>query len=186
MPRDCGDQNAIDHDADAPLNDATCHAPPVATSCATVSAARAASAENLRAPPRRSASGTQHNKNALSRSKRMVATTCPSAVADSLHAACSQTQRSTPGACGREKASPVGGLSHLCLDPSKLALYAHDGEEETRGPDDYCCLCNENDPIAQVGPFALGLNGKDEVNQGFDSQVGKFIQRPVPSPPERN
>ena len=59
----------------------------------------------------------------------MVATTCPSAVADSLHAACSQTQRPTPRACGPEvpRWKP--------LTPLQLALHAHDGEEETHGPD---------------------------------------------------
>ena len=43
-----------------------------------------------------------------------VATACQSAVAHSLHATCSQTQRSTPRACA------AAGLPHLSLDSFKL------------------------------------------------------------------
>ena len=93
-------------------------------------ATSAASQESECALLRRSASGTPHDRKLSASHRGLVATACPSAVVHSLHAACSQTHRSTPRACVAQKKHSVFLASpHLCLDSSKLALNTHDGKQ---------------------------------------------------------
>ena len=69
----------------------------------------------------------------------------------------------TTGVRGPEETLSVGGLP-------QLELHAHHGKEDPGRSYASRCFCHEDDPIAEGGPFALGLNDHDEINQ--------LVQRP--------
>ena len=74
-------------------------------------------------------------------------------------------QRLAPAWPGRPS---VPGFPHFSFDSSKLALHPHDGEQQPDGPHASSRLCDEDDSIAQGGPFAFLFNEHDEIDQRFD------------------
>ena len=63
---------------------------------------------------------------------------------------------------GPEETFCVPGFPHFSFDSSKLALHPHDGEQQPGGPHASSRLCDEDDSIAQCGPFAFLFNGHDD------------------------
>ena len=114
--------------------------------------------------------------NLRSRSYRMVATACSSAVAHSLQAACSQKQRSTLA---------VECVPYLGLDSPRFALHVHDGEQEANGsltpPADFAVK------TMRFGHSHLASMSIDEIDEHLNPLIGQLIEsmrkhRAVPQP----
>ena len=95
------------------------------------------------------------------------------AVAHSLHAACSQTHRSTPRA---RRDLSVFLASHILASIRRSLHRIRTMANSSQWAAHLRRLRNEDDPTAQVRPFALALNEHDEVNQGLNSLVWQLVQ----------
>ena len=109
----------------------------------------------------------------------MVATACPSAVAHSLHAACSRHT-------ARRHAPAWPRRSQYSWPPTSWPQFTEACTEHAR----WQTVARWAAPIVQFRPFAFVLFVHDEVNQGLDSLIWQLVQRPrrhriVPQPRDR-
>ena len=166
--------------------------PRTASSCspppgAIVSAARAASAENLRASPHRSASGTEHSQNALNKSKRMVAShhlpVCCGPFAPlpdtALHAARVAERKPSPLEASHTFASILRSL-HCTRTMAK---------KRPAGLTPPAAFATKTIRLHKLGHSHWASMGKMRLIRVSTRKSGSSpwqYQRPVPLPPERN